>query len=170
MIQIFKTTIIMKPLFLTIALLVCTVSINAQNHPPKPPTPPKPPKFEKIKALKTAHITNALDLSEKEAEKFWPIYNSAEAKRIALKKQAKQLIKQAGKIKELSDAKSKELLEKSIALEHQMLNKKEEMLKSVAQSLSAKKALMLQKAERSFKQKLLRRMKAKKRAKTKKTK
>ena len=30
---------------------------------------------EKIKALKVAHITNELDLTSKEAQQFWPIYN-----------------------------------------------------------------------------------------------
>ena len=158
----------MKQLFLTIVFLVCSVSNYAQEQPPKPPTPPKPTKFERIKALKTAHITQTLNLSEKEAQKFWPIYNAAEEKQIALKKQAKQLIKQAGKMQELSEAKSKEILEKSIALEHQILNLKEEMLKKVAHTLSAKKAIMLRKAERDFKQKLLRKMKAKKGHKKKK--
>ena len=30
---------------------------------------------EKIKALKIAYLTEKLDLSSNEAEKFWPIYN-----------------------------------------------------------------------------------------------
>ena len=31
---------------------------------------------ERIKALKTAHITNELNLTSDEAEKFWPVYNA----------------------------------------------------------------------------------------------
>ena len=35
-----------------------------------------------MKALKTAHITDQLDLTSAEAEKFWPIYNEFDAKLI----------------------------------------------------------------------------------------
>ena len=33
---------------------------------------------EKIKALKVAHITEQLDLTAKEAQAFWPVYNANE--------------------------------------------------------------------------------------------
>ena len=33
---------------------------------------------EKIKALKIAHITEQMDLTKDEAQKFWPIYNANE--------------------------------------------------------------------------------------------
>ena len=35
---------------------------------------------ERIKAQKVAFITERLDLSSKEAQKFWPIYNAFEDK------------------------------------------------------------------------------------------
>ena len=35
----------------------------------------KDKKFEKLKALKTGYISNELNLTSNEAEKFWPIYN-----------------------------------------------------------------------------------------------
>jgi len=40
---------------------------------------------DKIKALKTAYITEQLELTKAEAEKFWPVYNAFEEKRSALK-------------------------------------------------------------------------------------
>ena len=38
------------------------------------------PKKEEIQAQKVAFISNELDLSKEEAEKFWPIYNEYDAK------------------------------------------------------------------------------------------
>ena len=34
------------------------------------------PNRERITALKVAHITSKLNLTEKEAQQFWPIYNA----------------------------------------------------------------------------------------------
>ena len=152
----------MKQLFLTTVFLLCTLSNYAQEQPPKPPSPPK---FEKIKALKTAHITNVLDLSEKEAEKFWPIYNQSEKKIHVLRKKTKQLRKKAiENLDQLSEVEAKKIIIESIALEHQIQNEKEVMFKNVMRVLSAKKALQLQKSEHEFNRKLLRKMKGKRKS------
>ena len=42
-----------------------------------------------IKALKVAHITEKLDLTEKEAQQFWPIYNAYDEKMGTLKQTQK---------------------------------------------------------------------------------
>ncbi len=44
--------------------------------------------MDKIKALKIAFITEKLNLSEKEAQQFWPIYNSYHEDMSNLKRQA----------------------------------------------------------------------------------
>ena len=40
---------------------------------------------DRIKAYRTAYITQELDLSSKEAEIFWPVYNEYDKKNIQLK-------------------------------------------------------------------------------------
>ena len=50
-------------------------------------------KRNKIKALKTAHITSELNLSSKEAEKFWPIYNASQEKEHSYRKKMHELRK-----------------------------------------------------------------------------
>ena len=52
------------------AFLLGTTIIVGQHKPDR----------EKIKTLKVAFITDELDLSSSEAEKFWPIYNAHEAR------------------------------------------------------------------------------------------
>ena len=54
---------------------------------------------ERIKAYKTAYITQELDLSSKEAEKFWPVYNEYDKKIFSLK--IVKMRKERSRIKEL---------------------------------------------------------------------
>lgn len=48
------------------------------------------PNKEKVEALRISYITQKLELSPNEAEKFWPIYNEYHAKLDALKKNMRQ--------------------------------------------------------------------------------
>lgn len=60
----------MKHLLLIVAFLTGTLAVNAQdNHKER---------SEKIQALKIAFITQKLELSTEEAQKFWPVYNRYE--------------------------------------------------------------------------------------------
>jgi len=40
---------------------------------------------ERIRAYKTAHITQQMDLTVQEAEKFWPVYNAYDKEMFSLK-------------------------------------------------------------------------------------
>ncbi|NLU37444.1 MAG: hypothetical protein GXX78_00980 [Bacteroidales bacterium] len=46
--------------------------------------PDNPFDYEKFKAKKIAYITEAINLTPAEAEKFWPVYNEFEQKKFAL--------------------------------------------------------------------------------------
>ena len=60
---------------LMIMLFLATLGMNAQDR-----------KFEEIKAHKTAFITDRVNLTSTQAEKFWPIYNKHEQEVMALRK------------------------------------------------------------------------------------
>jgi hypothetical protein len=62
----------MKQLILIFALSLGSLSIvNAQNDN-------RQPKTEKVQALKIAFITQKLELTSDEAQRFWPVYNRYE--------------------------------------------------------------------------------------------
>ena len=61
----------MKTLLFTVALMFHL--FNAAAQPPG--EPPTPEMLEKMKAHKVAYLTNELNLSSKEAQVFWPVYN-----------------------------------------------------------------------------------------------
>ena len=118
-------------------------------------------KNDKIKAYKTAYITEALELTPDEAEKFWPIYNAHEEKLHELRKKERKEIFEIikGDFDALTDAEANLLLDRAIVIkENEFLYQKElvEKLKSV---LPAKKILKLKRTEEEFKRALLEKMK-----------
>ena len=56
------------------ALLICTASFGQNRNAGKD-------WHSRMKAEKIAFLTDAMDLSPAEAEKFWPVYNKAEGER-----------------------------------------------------------------------------------------
>ena len=114
---------------------------------------------ERIKAYKTAYITQQLDLSTKEPEKFWPIYNEYDKKLFDLKvrevKKSIQLIKEAGGPDALNDQEANKVLSKMLATEKEASINREKMYVKLAKVLTPQKLLKLYHAENNFNRKLL---------------
>ena len=66
---------------LIILLVAFTTVANAQR-----------PNKEKVKALKIAHITERVALSTKEAQAFWPVYNTYESNMEDIRRQERKLL------------------------------------------------------------------------------
>ncbi len=108
---------------------------------------------EKIKALKIAHITEQLDLTESEAQKFWPIYNANEDAENKLRESSTNRRKDK-KPEELSETEAKSLLLAMEKTEKQKVELHSKMLNELLEILPAKKIIKLYQAERSFRQKM----------------
>lgn len=139
----------MKTFLLLIVFTWSTTNfVHAQNE-----------NHENLKALKTAFITQQLNLSPKEAESFWPIYNIYDNKVYELKvirnKEARNIIKQQGALEAISDKEADELVAKLIKNEEEELYAKKELFRGLKNVISSKKILQLQKAEHDFNRKLL---------------
>jgi hypothetical protein len=69
--------------------------------------------FDKFKAKKIAYITEAINLTPAEAEKFWPIYNEFEQKKFSIMNERRDLENSLReKIKDLPDEKYVEISKK----------------------------------------------------------
>lgn len=114
-------------------------------------------KYEKIKALKTAYITEQLDLTPSEAEKFWPIYNTFDKKFHKLRHRKREEIyeKLHLGIDKLNDEEANKLIDEFLLLETEQLNLEKEKTASLRQVISPKKIIGLRKAEDDFKRELL---------------
>lgn len=114
---------------------------------------------ERIKALKATSITNAIDLTASEAEKFWPVYNKYTNKnqelKISIESRKYREIKKSENFDTISESEAKQILDNRIELETEILNNKIALYKELSKIISAKKILKLQSAERNFNKKLL---------------
>lgn len=140
----------MKKIFLLVLFFGSTVHFMvAQND-----------KHENLKALKTAFITQELNLTAKEAEKFWPIYNVYDEKIHEIKvikyREGKNKINQKGGFEALSEKEADEFLTALIKNKEDELKAKKELFKQLKNVLSSKKIVQLEKAEHDFNRKLLR--------------
>ncbi len=111
-----------------------------------------------MKALKTAFITDRLDLSSDEAEKFWPVYNQYEkelhqlqvVERMAILDQ----IAEKGGVSKMTEKESSDLLQKILDLNEKINLKEKNKYLALKKVISSQKILKLIKVEESFKREL----------------
>ncbi len=114
---------------------------------------------EKIKSHKIAFLTDKLDLSPDEAEKFWPIYNEHETKVENSQKEFREKTRDiAENLQNLTDDEAEEFVYARLNQEQNMLNLKKEFINELNQILPSKKILLLMEAEREFKIELMKRL------------
>lgn len=138
-----------KTLYLTLFLLFITTTIFAQQKM----------KRENIKLLKTAYITDALDLTSTEAEKFWPVYYLYAEKiqnlKFSMEAGMHRKINSLGGIESVSEEQAQKLIDESLKMEQEISTNKTKMTAELSKILSAKKILKLQKAEKDFNRRML---------------
>ena len=131
----------MKKNILLIVFILLSITSFAQD------------KHEKIKALKTAYITEQLDLTKAEAEKFWPIYNKFEEDRSALKREGHKDRKDID-FKKLTEAEANAMLAEMQALNNRRYEIYTNLITDLQKVISAKKIVQLKKAEDDFNKKM----------------
>ena len=113
---------------------------------------------EKIEALKRAFITEKLDLSVEEAEKFWPVYNAYDKDKKSTRKQLKDLMH--SKKDESPDKQTmQDRIKKGTELRIQEVYRDEKFLTDCLEILPPEKVMRLTKIEKEFREKLMDRLK-----------
>lgn len=115
-------------------------------------------KKEQIKALKVAFLTTELDLSSKEAEIFWSIYNTYDNKQFEIRHQKMKAFKNKMKDDALNKMSEKEaaiLVNQMEAADEELFLLRKNFTKKLKTILPAVKILKLKKAEDNFYRKLL---------------
>ena len=114
---------------------------------------------ERVKLLKTSFITDALELSPSEAEKFWPIYNLYSEKVLTAKNKIERQIigkfLQTNKNFDISEQESSVLVSKIAELESEVVNNQQLMYSELSGIISSKKIFKLIVAEREFNRRIL---------------
>ncbi len=136
----------MNRLIIIIAILYASVSV-AQHKGNR----------EKIKSLKVAFITDRLELTSKEAQQFWPVYNEHEGKMEVLRdKERSQIKNKMRDAADLSDKEAEILLEQFIGFKEEAEKLDKSFINDLKNVITPKKTLLLLRSEEEFKRQLIR--------------
>ncbi|MBE0391193.1 Spy/CpxP family protein refolding chaperone [Flavobacterium sp. 7E] len=136
---------------LPLLLLLTSFSIFAQSEGMKD-------KKEQIKAMKVSFITSELDLSTKEAQRFWPVYNSFDDKQFEIRHEKMKMCKtQLNDItlNKINEKDALSLIDKMEDSEDELYSLRKKYIKDLKEILPAAKILKLRKSEDDFNRKLL---------------
>lgn len=109
---------------------------------------------EKLKSHKIAFLTDRLQLTEAEAEKFWPLYRSYEAERRDLKEDI--FIENLNA--DISEKEAEKALDNMIDIKTKELDLQKKYISKFRSVISAKKVIELYKAEKEFKAAMVKRI------------
>jgi hypothetical protein len=120
-------------------------------------------KSDKVEAMKVGFITNRLELTAKEAQVFWPLYNEYNSKMEKLRKTKRSDFEELkNKSDNITDKELETFINEVFASKQKELDLQKEYYEKYAKVLPVKKVAMLYQAENQFKRELLRKIKEKK--------
>lgn len=145
-------TLVKTSLFLILATAALSTAAQDDDMPAIPEE-----RMQEIKAQKTAFLTQRLDLSPAEAEKFWPVYNQCDKELEANRKEMRAEHKAAKKDTELTEAEASAAIDKELAGRQKELDIRKKYASDFKKTIGAVKTLKLAKAERDFRKELIKR-------------
>jgi hypothetical protein len=110
---------------------------------------------ERMDSYRIAFITEKLNLTPEESQKFWPLYNQFHEQG----KKLRQDERNQKSVDDMSDAEAEQFIKIAIEREEKELNARKEFVQKLKNVLPAKKIAKLQGLEKEFKKELLERSK-----------
>jgi TolA-binding protein len=120
---------------------------------------------DRIETMHIAYLSQRLNLTSDEAEKFWPIYNQYKTDKDALRKQRQddlQAVKKAGGIDNMNDADVQKLIANETDFETHELDMRKQYVVKFQQAVPIRKVAKFFIAEDEFKRYLLNQLKQRK--------
>ncbi|MBT3241576.1 MAG: hypothetical protein HN352_00395 [Bacteroidetes bacterium] len=114
--------------------------------------------FEKFKADRVSYLTDKLDLSVEEAEKFWPVYNEYQAKKEKLMEWRRESRGYGGRRDSLSVAEMETRMDQQILSELKVAELAAKYHKEFKKLLPVEKVFQLYHAERDFMSLMMRKL------------
>lgn len=152
-----------KTLFFLVVFALAGFTAFAQE--PGSPDPPngakKAQRKEKIEALRVAYITKELELTEAEAQSFWPVYNEYQDKQEANRKAFRQKYNRQTNYNFATDKEAEDYINADIQQKAQEAELMKTYYEKIKKVLPVKKVAKLRHAEESFRQELLKQIKHK---------
>lgn len=111
---------------------------------------------ERVESAKIAFLTDKMNLTTEQAQKFWPLYNEYETKRRELLKSYRSGYRQD--VEELSEQEAKARIEGMFNTREKELALEQEYAAKYVRVISNKQLIKLYRAERDFTKMLLKRL------------
>lgn len=113
----------------------------------------------KVEALRIAYITERLKLTAEEAKTFWPVYNRMRAELTELRQRYKYVLKaEPEDLERKSEADSERMIADLSAFKQGQVDIYKKYNAEFRKIISAKRILLLYKAEEDFKRELIKRL------------
>lgn len=145
----------MKPLKFILILMVATLSVAAQGN--KQRGEGQQPNQEKIDAMKIGFITERLDLSTEEAQKFWPVYNKFQDEMRTLREGRRKEM-EAKSFETMTDKEVEASLDKELQRRQQEVDILKKYTAELRKVIPTRKVALLLQSEEDFKRELLKRL------------
>lgn len=134
----------MYKIFITAIFLFGTLHMTAQKDSDD---------RERIRSLKAAYITDQLNLTSEEAQKFWPIYNKYQRDRRSLYKREHAAIEN---LDQISEEEAQKMLLEYVKMEQEDYVLLRDFYRDLRKIFPAKRIIHLKKVEDDFNHRLLR--------------
>lgn len=112
---------------------------------------------DKIEAARIAFITERLELTPEQAEKFWPLYREYNQERATLRKEFNEA-RQGMRDKDLTEEESKRLIELGLQFKDRETQLQRTYSERLARVITNRQLLQLRKSEEDFRRMLLQRL------------
>lgn len=113
---------------------------------------------EKLKASHAAYITQELDLTESEAQKFWPVYNAYRAEIEELRSDADWK-----PIESMTDKEAEDVLNRQLDTKAKEVELQKKVVQKLKAIIPARKIILLWKAEKEYREKVISNIKKRRR-------
>jgi len=134
---------------LMIVLMAGSLAAGAQdpNEPGQPPVDPKA--MERINNLRIAYLTEKLELTPNQAERFWPVYREFSQERMKIRNELR-VAQQSLDPTNPDPAKQQELVDLGLKVRQRELDLEKDYSGRLLKVISAQQLINLRKGEREF--------------------
>jgi hypothetical protein len=117
--------------------------------------------IQRVQAAKVGYITERLDLTPEQAERFWPVYRRYQAEQRALRRPAVAAAREHIRAStEKSEAQLRQSIDDNLKMQEERLALKRKYKDEFLRVISAQQLMELYKAEQDFNRLLLQRVRA----------
>lgn len=144
---------LMNRALLIAALIIPAIAVAQDDDMPQLPEG----KLQEIKTQKTAFLTQRMDLTPEEAQKFWPVYNQFDKEIEANRKEIRD-VRKGMKDGEMTDADASKALDRMLAALQKEIDIRKQYTGEFKKVIGASKTLRMFKAEKDFNRELIKRV------------